>query len=58
MSRSSTACVASPTCSWQGNELGQAAAATIIIGNRLQRTPEWQGAVGLNIDKPVTRRST
>ena len=42
--------------SWQGNELGQAAAATIIIGNRLQRTPEWQGAVGLNIDKPVTEK--
>jgi iron complex outermembrane receptor protein len=42
--------------SWQGNELSRPAAATIILGDRLQRTPEWQGAIGINIDKPVSEK--
>jgi iron complex outermembrane recepter protein len=39
---------------WQDNELSPPAAATIALGNRLQRTPEFQGTVGINVNRPIT----
>ena len=41
---------------WQGNDLARPAAATIVLGDRLQRTPSWQGSVGINVDRPVSNR--
>jgi iron complex outermembrane receptor protein len=41
---------------WQGNDLTRPAAATIVLGDRLQRTPSWQGSVGINVDRPVSER--
>jgi iron complex outermembrane receptor protein len=41
---------------WQGNDLARPAAATIVLGDRLQRTPSWQAAVGVNLDRPVAER--
>jgi iron complex outermembrane receptor protein len=41
---------------WQGNDLARPAAATIVLGDRLQRTPSWQGSVGINVDRPVSDR--
>lgn len=41
---------------WQGNDLARPAAATIVLGERLQRTPSWQGSVGINVDRPVSER--
>ena len=41
---------------WQGNEVSRPAAATIILGDRLQRTPSFQASVGINVDKPVADR--
>jgi iron complex outermembrane receptor protein len=41
---------------WQGNDLARPAAATIVLGDRLQRTPSWQGSVGINVDRPVSER--
>jgi iron complex outermembrane receptor protein len=41
---------------WQGNDLETPAAATIILGDRLQRTPSFQAAVGVNVDRPVADR--
>ena len=42
--------------SWQGNDLSTPSAATIVLGNRLQRTPEWQAAIGFNVDKPISEK--
>jgi len=41
---------------WQGNDLARPAAATILLGDRMQRTPSWQGSVGINVDRPVSNR--
>jgi iron complex outermembrane receptor protein len=41
---------------WQGNDLARPEAATIVLGDRLQRTPSWQGSVGINVDRPVSDR--
>jgi iron complex outermembrane receptor protein len=40
--------------SWQDNELARPATATIVLGDRLQRTPKWQFAAGINVDRPVS----
>jgi iron complex outermembrane recepter protein len=43
---------------WQDNELSPPAATTIVLGNRLQRTPKIQGSVGINVNKPIADNMT
>ena len=42
--------------SWQDNERSQTTASTILLGDRLQRTPEWQASVGVTVDHPLGER--
>ncbi|QMW23092.1 TonB-dependent receptor [Sandaracinobacteroides saxicola] len=41
---------------WQDNSLSRPATATIILGDRLQRSPAWQASAGLYVDTPVAER--
>jgi iron complex outermembrane receptor protein len=41
---------------WQDNKREAVTATTLVLGDRLQRTPKWQFAVGFNVDQPLTDR--
>jgi iron complex outermembrane receptor protein len=38
---------------WQDNKRKSVTASTLVLGSRLQRTPEWQATVGVNVDRPL-----
>jgi iron complex outermembrane recepter protein len=41
---------------WQDNSREAVTATTLVLGSRLQRTPKWQAAVGINVDREVADR--
>jgi iron complex outermembrane receptor protein len=41
---------------WQDNQRESVTATTLVLGDRLQRTPKWQAAVGFNLEQPLTDR--
>jgi iron complex outermembrane recepter protein len=41
---------------WQDNKRKSITASTVVLGDRLQRTPKWQTSIGFNIDRQITDR--
>jgi iron complex outermembrane recepter protein len=39
---------------WQDNKRKSVTASTLVLGDRLQRTPKWQAAIGVNVDREIS----